>query len=131
MSNPSEIQRADLDVLEKEVRAAVQLIEHSKHNIKTAQIKLREYVTSEDFPLDKRFEIWSKHCEKRQHTYISSDVPEIVREASDDYNFCYWDRYRTMDWKNFLDLTIDMEKDVDEYKRQAIATNFGSMTLDW
>ena len=107
---------------------------------KRAQTNLRAYVTDKSYPLDERFEVWTKWCKKKVHDWVigAEEVP-LFGKVVEDHGCDLFDRYVDYGWRHFLHLfkdtydTLQEKHDVtmDDVKEALIETNFGSFTMDW
>lgn len=103
-----------------------------------AQETLRNYVTCPEYPLEERFEVWSKWCKKVDHPWVINEQKAgVFGKAVEDRAYDF-DRYRKYDWEDMLDLFVEgwlMRKQFDmteeEVKEALIDTNFGSFYMDW
>jgi hypothetical protein len=121
---------------------------------KESQTVLYAYCQDKSYPLAKRFEIWSRYCDK--HELNNNEWPQyynfpIIRKMVDDQwpAYDFENRYVTFTWSTFLD-TIETafankdknwakwERDVvkyvpsvDAFKEELIQTNFGSFVYDY
>lgn len=135
--------------LEHRVNCIVEAMELQKELNQQQQEILREYVTNKSYLLDKRFNIWSKYCDKRHYSYIihESTVP-LVGFLVDQFSellfrdaFCNW--FKTFYWSYFLDFVEDIFEDkeydgikeklvsTDNFKETLIQENFGSFIMNW
>lgn len=97
------------------------------------QKALRSYVTNKELPLEERFRVWEKYCEKEEHPWIieSGILREMIK--GEDLN-----RYQEYDYEYFLD-SFDYFSDkhnnkygsYEDFKEYLIEENFGSFVMDW
>ncbi len=130
---------------------AIRMLESKLDNLKlehdrtTADLQMifRKFVTDKQFPIDNRFQTWSRHCTK-EHSDVAvrdGDFGLIGELASESDGFFRKDVVYT--WECFLDLVTDMNEYPDEYagnyqdvtvddiKEALIAENFGSFKEDF
>lgn len=112
----------------------------AKHN---AQEPFRVFVTNKKHPLDDRFEVWAKWCEKKHYSW-QIDETEVLffGKLVDDEVIFEPDKGTEYDWLYFLELFSKDTKEarklcerygitVSEVRELLIETNFGSFRMDW
>lgn len=135
--------------LRKEIESITNQIDDIEKLKSDSQKLFREYVTNKIFPLDDRFQIWKKYCEKEEHDccIYESEYGAIGKLAEDYNNKGYLNRGRKYDYEwllgwasDYIRYDCDYNKvpdseryfaNIDEFTEQLIEYNFGSFTYDW
>jgi len=130
------------------IESLVQSLEDAERlkNSKTTQEKLRKFVIDTSTPLDRRFKIWSRFCNKKEENWIiHKGEYGIIGHMVDQCWPMDYDRYREYTFEDFLRFVEDYNDDkesydqmvgvhvppVDQFKEMLIESNFGSFTMDW
>lgn len=126
--------------LRNEVLNIIYILDNNRQFKKNIQGTLRDYVTDKTYPLEDRFEVWSKYCEKDHKTWIvSEDQFGYVGKHVNKYKRenVFYQRYKKYTYLDYLDMYCDEEdngsgvKSFEDLQENLIETNFGYFILDW
>lgn len=111
--------------------------------LEAAQSMLFKYVSSEEYPIGERFEVWTEWCEKKNYDRGNlTDIPLFQRMVSLDVPYEFY-RYEKFDWLFFLEqFSEDGQPEAAKHREQfgvtsddvrelIIKHNFGSFMMDW
>jgi len=111
---------------------------------------LMSYCLSDLYPLEERFDIWKRFCNKVESAWVihKGDFGIIGEMVDNCFPYDY-DKYREYDFECFLDWIEEANKDVedftygwpsimkidlptvDQFKEMLMKVNFGSFVMDW
>jgi hypothetical protein len=124
----------EIKMIPLEIKSIVQTLQDAELVRRESQEALQKYVNSKQFPLEERFNIWEKWCDKKHHPWIIHEqtVPVIGKWIDDHKRDDCFNRYSQYDWNYFLEaMSSDEYMSEVEVQELLIATNFGSFIFDW
>jgi hypothetical protein len=118
-----------MNQLQHDVDSIVYTLKANERFLSQVQQTLRQYVTDKSFPIEDRFRVWSKYCEKEHETWvIHRGEFGIIGDMVADCEPYEYIRGKTYTWDWFYD---NIDSDVKDFEETLIETNFGSFVNDW
>jgi hypothetical protein len=120
--------------VEQKIKAIGDVLDNFYMLKEALQTDLISFTNDRNYPLDKRYEVWEKYCDKNHHGWtIHEGQFGILGKYVDD---CCGDgdmqRGRTYDYDWFLTRLVENEiYPEDVVKETLISMNFGSFCFDW
>ena len=109
--------------------------------LEAAHNMLRKYVTSKEYSIQDRFEVWTEWCEKKDYDCMNLKIPLFQKMVSVGKPFAFH-RHEKFDWLFFLEVFSDDDSIAAKYREQfgvtsddvkelIIKHNFGTFRMDW